>query len=72
MDASTGTISYTPDAGYTGPDSFTYTVDDTDGDTSNVGTVTVTVTDPGAPLTVARSEERRVGTECRSRWSPYH
>ena len=20
----------------------------------------------------ARSEERRVGTECRSRWSPYH
>src|SRR3712207_7111876 len=29
----------------------------------------------GAPLTVAdevRSEERRVGKECRSRWSPYH
>ena len=24
--------------------------------------------DPG----VARSEERRVGKECRSRWSPYH
>src|SRR2546425_5090867 len=27
------------------------------------------------PLTVrtlARSEERRVGKECRSRWSPYH
>ena len=23
-------------------------------------------------LTVARSEERRVGKECRSRWSPYH
>ena len=22
--------------------------------------------------TVARSEERRVGKECRSRWSPYH
>ena len=21
---------------------------------------------------VARSEERRVGKECRSRWSPYH
>ena len=20
----------------------------------------------------SRSEERRVGTECRSRWSPYH
>src|SRR2546430_16747175 len=24
------------------------------------------------PLRVARSEERRVGKECRSRWSPYH
>src|SRR3989441_9751238 len=23
-------------------------------------------------LEVARSEERRVGKECRSRWSPYH
>src|SRR5438477_4548948 len=26
--------------------------------------------DPHA--TVSRSEERRVGKECRSRWSPYH
>src|SRR2546421_6687709 len=24
------------------------------------------------PLTETRSEERRVGKECRSRWSPYH
>src|SRR2546430_10048113 len=24
------------------------------------------------PLPPARSEERRVGKECRSRWSPYH
>ena len=23
-------------------------------------------------ITSARSEERRVGKECRSRWSPYH
>ena len=23
-------------------------------------------------LVLARSEERRVGKECRSRWSPYH
>ena len=23
-------------------------------------------------MTVGRSEERRVGKECRSRWSPYH
>ena len=25
-----------------------------------------------AALAVLRSEERRVGKECRSRWSPYH
>jgi len=23
-------------------------------------------------ITLGRSEERRVGKECRSRWSPYH
>src|SRR2546425_6216338 len=27
---------------------------------------------PGWFLRVIRSEERRVGKECRSRWSPYH
>ena len=26
----------------------------------------------GSADTTARSEERRVGQECRSRWSPYH
>ena len=26
----------------------------------------------GAAVAVSRSEERRVGKECRSRWSPYH
>ena len=26
----------------------------------------------GAAARKARSEERRVGKECRSRWSPYH
>ena len=26
----------------------------------------------GDVLHIARSEERRVGKECRSRWSPYH
>src|SRR5260370_22268502 len=55
------------------------------GDLSMAGTCTVTYVDPtrllacGHPITqygpVAmpmRSEERRVGKECRSRWSPYH
>ena len=27
---------------------------------------------PVTTRTVERSEERRVGKECRSRWSPYH
>ena len=27
---------------------------------------------PEAPEVVSGSEERRVGKECRSRWSPYH
>ena len=27
---------------------------------------------PGAHVLAKRSEERRVGKECRSRWSPYH
>ena len=27
---------------------------------------------PAAPVAEAGSEERRVGKECRSRWSPYH
>ena len=26
----------------------------------------------GAVVVSSRSEERRVGKECRSRWSPYH
>ena len=28
--------------------------------------------DLGHDLKAKRSEERRVGKECRSRWSPYH
>ena len=43
---------------------------------SMVGTAYETSALYGAPLTLPktqpRSEERRVGKECRSRWSPYH
>ena len=35
------------------------------------GVIGVTATSRST-VTVARSEERRVGKECRSRWSPYH
>ena len=34
--------------------------------------VTKKVTDLLDAANFARSEERRVGKECRSRWSPYH
>src|SRR2546427_13142850 len=35
-------------------------------------TVTITARNAGPTIAAARSEERRVGKECRSRWSPYH
>lgn len=38
-----GTFDYTPNPGFTGVDSFSYTVDDNDGQTSNLATVTITV-----------------------------
>ena len=38
-----------------------------------LGTVAVLAVGAGADaFTQLRSEERRVGKECRSRWSPYH
>ncbi len=43
VDAVTGEVTYTPDAGFVGVDQFTYTVDDNDGDTSNLATVDVTI-----------------------------
>src|SRR5690348_18254607 len=30
------------------------------------------MTSPASSSAISRSEERRVGKECRSRWSPYH
>ena len=36
------------------------------------GTLVRLLAEVGDELPVGRSEERRVGKECRSRWSPYH
>jgi hypothetical protein len=41
----TGVVTYAPTADFTGTDTFTYTVNNTQGQTSNPATVTVTVTD---------------------------
>ncbi len=42
-----GAIEYSPDTGFSGTDTFDYTVQDNDGATSNAATVTVTVTPAG-------------------------
>lgn len=46
-----GDVTYTPNLGFTGADSFTYTVLDGNGETKTGGTVNVTVQAAGAPLT---------------------
>lgn len=43
IDPTTGVVTYTPDTGYVGSDSFTYTVQDDDGAVSNEATVLITV-----------------------------
>jgi VCBS repeat-containing protein len=46
VDPVTGVVTYTPDPGYEGPDSFTYTVNDNEGASSNIATVNITVVSP--------------------------
>ena len=46
VNPTTGAITYTPAANYTGPDSFTYRVKDNLGAESNVATVSITVNAP--------------------------
>src|SRR5262249_1014873 len=46
---SPGVVTYSPNANYNGPDSFTYTVNDDDGATSNVATVSITVVSVNDP-----------------------
>ena len=65
FNASTGALTYTPVAGYTGPDSFTYTVINTGGNpspiTGNTATVSLSVTTPG-PTPVNTGAVRQIGT----------
>ena len=47
-------------------------IDATPQDDAEFATKTSTTRRYTDPMNAARSEERRVGKECRSRWSPYH
>ena len=49
METATGAVTYHPQAGYTGADSFTYVVEDEFGGESNVATVSLTVEPAGLP-----------------------
>ena len=49
-DPATGIVTYTPDPGFDGSDSFTYTVNDDKGKTSNTATVEVTIFPPAPPV----------------------
>ncbi|WP_164847168.1 cadherin-like domain-containing protein, partial [Neptunomonas marina] len=46
---SNGTVTYTPDTNYNGPDSFQYTIADAAGNVSNAATVNLTVTPDNDP-----------------------
>jgi len=43
VDPTTGVVTYTPNTGYVGSDSYTYTVQDDDGAVSNEATVLIMV-----------------------------
>jgi hypothetical protein len=60
---SDGSIVYTPATGYTGSDSFTYTVADSNSETSAPGTVTINVAVPAPPsVPVTTSQQAINGT----------
>ena len=46
VDPNTGIVTYTPNPGYSGPDSFTYTIKDITGSESNVSTVDIIIPTP--------------------------
>src|SRR5258706_109738 len=75
-DGSTGSgtlIETDPSAGFVYVDGTSSMVFQKDLGTRGTGIVTgITRNTDGTPNYTSRSEERRVGKESRSRWSPYH
>ncbi|WP_328188043.1 Ig-like domain-containing protein [Marinobacter sp. OP 3.4] len=59
VETATGAVTYQPEAGYTGADSFTYVVEDEFGGESNPATVSLTVEPAGLPP-VTRGDTARV------------
>uniref|UniRef100_UPI00292E919F DUF7507 domain-containing protein n=1 Tax=Pedobacter nyackensis TaxID=475255 RepID=UPI00292E919F len=57
-----GTVTYTPNQGYTGTDEFTYTVTDKNGQISNPAKVTLTVV-PTKPVAIDDTAETQWNTE---------
>jgi cyclophilin family peptidyl-prolyl cis-trans isomerase len=60
VDTSTGYITYTPTAGFTGPDSFTYTIKDTAGHASSPATVSFTVAAAPVQVTLGKGHARQL------------
>ncbi|TFH28647.1 MAG: hypothetical protein E4G97_08595, partial [Deltaproteobacteria bacterium] len=61
-----GTVTYTPNVGYTGSDTFTYTVADTQGAVSNLATVTITVNAVSAEVVI---DNGKPGTAYTGTWA---
>jgi hypothetical protein len=59
--ASGGALTYTPSASYAGPDSFAYTITDSNGD-SDTATVFITINPLGSDLTLSVSKFKDKGT----------
>jgi len=57
VNSATGKVTYTPDSGFAGTDTFTYTVKDNDGARSNVASVIVTIPVPGNVAPVAADDQ---------------
>jgi subtilisin-like proprotein convertase family protein len=63
VNPSTGAVTYTPDCEYAGPDTFSYTIRDNEGQLSNIATVNVSLTEvEDAPTAVDDTARTAAGT----------
>ncbi|HDR15376.1 MAG TPA: hypothetical protein ENN79_07855, partial [Desulfobacteraceae bacterium] len=60
VDSQTGVVTYTPDRDYNGPDQFSYTVCDNDGNLSNEAVVTLTVLPVNDPPIARAGDDQTV------------